>query len=121
MFELCSSISGGVAERPTAKTWKDAALKAVPEEELPRPHVVIDYFPKEKRKRCADEYIITSGGPSISPAMVETEMVGEHLKRLAKDCILSPHDISNAILYALSTPPHVQIHDMIIKSVGDLF
>ncbi|KAL9879721.1 farnesol dehydrogenase-like [Glossina fuscipes fuscipes] len=58
---------------------------------------------------------------SISLALVETELVGEHVKRLAKDRILSPHDISNAIMYALSTPPHVQIHDMIIKPLGDLF
>uniref|UniRef100_A0A1B0AX70 Dehydrogenase/reductase SDR family member 11 n=1 Tax=Glossina palpalis gambiensis TaxID=67801 RepID=A0A1B0AX70_9MUSC len=58
---------------------------------------------------------------SISPALVETELIGEQVKRLAKDRILSPHDISNAIMYALSTPPHVQIHDMIIKPLGDMF
>uniref|UniRef100_A0A1A9WPM3 Dehydrogenase n=1 Tax=Glossina brevipalpis TaxID=37001 RepID=A0A1A9WPM3_9MUSC len=58
---------------------------------------------------------------SISPALVETELVGEHVKRLAKDHILSPHDISNAVIYTLSTPPHVQVHDIIIKPLGDLF
>ncbi|XP_075156601.1 farnesol dehydrogenase-like [Haematobia irritans] len=58
---------------------------------------------------------------SISPGAVATEMVSDELRQQLGERILSPHDISNAILYALSTPPHVQIHEMIIKPVGEYF
>lgn len=34
---------------------------------------------------------------------------------------LQPEDISEAVLFALGTPPHVQIHELMIKSVGELF
>lgn len=34
---------------------------------------------------------------------------------------LQPEDISEAVLFALGTPPHVQIHELMIKPVGELF
>lgn len=30
-------------------------------------------------------------------------------------------DLADAVLYVLGTPPHVQIHEMIIKPVGENF
>ncbi|XP_052872075.1 farnesol dehydrogenase-like [Anopheles cruzii] len=55
---------------------------------------------------------------SVSPGGVRTEIlegVG-----LPKDMpILEPHDISEAVLYTLSTPPRVQVHEIIIKPVGE--
>ncbi|KAM7348777.1 farnesol dehydrogenase-like isoform 1-T2 [Cochliomyia hominivorax] len=58
---------------------------------------------------------------SISPGLVDTEIVPDPYKEAMKDTILSPFDISNAIMFALSTPPHVQIHELIIKPVGEIF
>ncbi|XP_013110843.1 farnesol dehydrogenase [Stomoxys calcitrans] len=58
---------------------------------------------------------------SISPGVVDTEILSDEHRKWIEDRILSPHDISNAVLYTLSTPPHVQIHEMIIKPVGELF
>ncbi|XP_037937165.1 farnesol dehydrogenase-like [Teleopsis dalmanni] len=53
---------------------------------------------------------------SISPGLCDTEMVQDALRELA---MLKPEDVSNAILYTLSTPPHVQVHEIIIKPIGE--
>ncbi|KDR15974.1 farnesol dehydrogenase-like [Zootermopsis nevadensis] len=67
---------------------------------------------------------------SISPGMVKTEILiasgydlippGMTIDQ-AYDTIphLKCEDICDAITYALGTPPHVQIHDLIIKPVGE--
>lgn len=34
--------------------------------------------------------------------------------------VLNPEDIAQAIIYALGTPPHVQIHELTIKPIGEL-
>ncbi|XP_013114829.2 farnesol dehydrogenase [Stomoxys calcitrans] len=55
---------------------------------------------------------------SISPAGVLTEIVSD-VSFLAEGPILKTEDIADAIVYCIQTPPHVQIHDMIIRPVGD--
>ncbi|XP_037935022.1 farnesol dehydrogenase-like [Teleopsis dalmanni] len=57
---------------------------------------------------------------SISPGLVETEIVPEQMKQAIGDHILKSEDVSSAILFAISTPPHVQIHEMIIKPIGEI-
>ncbi|XP_069683474.1 dehydrogenase/reductase SDR family member 11-like [Periplaneta americana] len=60
----------------------------------------------------------------ISPGIVKTEFmqasgVGEEFYDRAVS--LQPRDIADAVVYALGTPPHVQIHDIIIKPIGENF
>ncbi|ETN65914.1 3-oxoacyl-[acyl-carrier-protein] reductase 1 [Anopheles darlingi] len=57
---------------------------------------------------------------SISPGIVRTEMLPEGDQFSAETPMLEAEDVANAILYALGTPPHVQVHEIIIKPVGEL-
>lgn len=34
---------------------------------------------------------------------------------------LNPKDVADAVLYVLSTPPHVQVHELTIKPLGEPF
>ncbi|CAD7079053.1 unnamed protein product [Hermetia illucens] len=57
---------------------------------------------------------------SISPGGVLTEILPNMRAHLDADHpLLYPEDISNAVLYVLGTPPHVQVHELIIKPVGE--
>ncbi|KAL5290833.1 DHRS11.2 family protein [Megaselia abdita] len=58
---------------------------------------------------------------SISPGLVNTEILEEKFKEMMADKILQPEDIAEAILYALGTPPHVQVHELTIRPVGEVF
>ncbi|XP_035913975.1 farnesol dehydrogenase-like [Anopheles stephensi] len=56
---------------------------------------------------------------SISPGIVRTEMIPEG-NQFADTPMLDAEDIVGAILYALGTPAHVQVHEVIIKPVGEM-
>lgn len=62
---------------------------------------------------------------SISPGAVKTEIFGPdtpELQAMLKDFpILQSEDVSAAVLYVLGTPPHVQVHELIIKPIGESF
>ncbi|GAB0087602.1 hypothetical protein DMENIID0001_019300 [Sergentomyia squamirostris] len=57
---------------------------------------------------------------SVSPGVVYTEMAvkrsGKHLSEMP---YLLPEDVSQNVLHVLGTPPHVQIHELIIKPFGE--
>lgn len=63
---------------------------------------------------------------SLSPGMVRTEF-SKAAGRPNADVIydvnksLNPEDISQGILYILSTPPHVQVYELTLKPVGEKF
>ncbi|GAB0098016.1 hypothetical protein DMENIID0001_137060 [Sergentomyia squamirostris] len=60
---------------------------------------------------------------SISPGQVKTDMsfnvlgIGE--KYYSKVPHLQPEDVAQSVLHILGTPPHVQIHELIIKPFGE--
>lgn len=63
---------------------------------------------------------------SLSPGVVRTEF-SKAAGRPNADVIydvnkyLNPEDISQGILYILSTPPHVQVYELTLKPVGEKF
>ncbi|CAD7079049.1 unnamed protein product [Hermetia illucens] len=57
---------------------------------------------------------------SISPGGVLTEIIPDMgALRDTGHPLLNAEDISNAVLYVLSTPPHVQVHELTIKPIGE--
>uniref|UniRef100_A0A182JMS0 Dehydrogenase n=1 Tax=Anopheles atroparvus TaxID=41427 RepID=A0A182JMS0_ANOAO len=57
---------------------------------------------------------------SISPGLVRTELIPD-MPEFHRLPMLEAEDVAGAILYALGTPPHVQVHELIIKPVGESF
>ncbi|KAK4880616.1 hypothetical protein RN001_008762 [Aquatica leii] len=68
---------------------------------------------------------------SISPGYVNSEILDactkvqpetrEFFQDFAESVSLSPDDVADTAIYLLSTPPHVQIHDIMIRPVGEDF
>ncbi|XP_067014734.2 farnesol dehydrogenase [Anabrus simplex] len=52
----------------------------------------------------------------VSPGYVRT---GSTPEEISTSPALEPEDVADAILYAIATPPHVQIHEIIITHVGE--
>ncbi|KAJ3651595.1 hypothetical protein Zmor_017624 [Zophobas morio] len=74
--------------------------------------------------------LISSGSKikvtSVSPGLTVSEMtifskdLTEETRRFVKDRpILKAEDVADAVVYALSTPEHVQVHELTIKPVGE--
>ncbi|KAK7864239.1 hypothetical protein R5R35_009509 [Gryllus longicercus] len=60
----------------------------------------------------------------VSPGMVRTSFLNETRSAnpeewYAQRAHLFPEDVADAVLYALGTPPHVQIHEIMIKPIGE--
>ncbi|KAK7864256.1 hypothetical protein R5R35_009520 [Gryllus longicercus] len=58
----------------------------------------------------------------VSPGLVRTEIfetLGIDVEMIWKLPYLFPEDVANSVLYALATPPHVQVHEMILKPLGE--
>lgn len=51
--------------------------------------------------------------------MVDTEIVPDSIREAIKDRMLHSEDIAQGVLYAIATPPHVQVHELIIKPLGE--
>lgn len=58
---------------------------------------------------------------NISPGWVSTEIVPDDTKSQLGDVILQADDIANAVIYALSTPPHAQVQEITLRAVGEWF
>ncbi|KAG8232939.1 hypothetical protein J437_LFUL018547 [Ladona fulva] len=77
------------------------------------------------RKELAD---LNSGirVTSISPGFVKTEIIAASgMKNVEEVMLCAPaldaKDIASGVVYALSVPPNVQIHDIMIKPLGEKF
>ncbi|KAK5638859.1 hypothetical protein RI129_013154 [Pyrocoelia pectoralis] len=58
---------------------------------------------------------------SISPGMVDTK-IREASGLDSMNCPkIKCEDVADAVLYVLGTPSHVQVHELIIKPVGEMF
>ncbi len=62
---------------------------------------------------------------SVSPGLVETEFHQRYFgseeearRRYSRFKVLEAADIADAVAYALGTPPHVQVHDLLIRSTA---
>lgn len=67
---------------------------------------------------------------SVSPGLVGSEFLeasasnsGAALSKEAMEAYkarpkLKPEDVADAVIYVLSTPPHVQVHELILRPVG---
>ncbi|XP_069683489.1 dehydrogenase/reductase SDR family member 11-like [Periplaneta americana] len=64
---------------------------------------------------------------SISPGLVKTEFAAatgspvDPEKIYSNSAHLDGKDIADVVLYALGTPPHVQIHEVILRPLGQVF
>nr|CAD7450280.1 unnamed protein product [Timema bartmani] len=62
---------------------------------------------------------------SISPGGVDTDMVksvtGQGPIPEGEYPLLKAEDIANAVTYVLSTPPHVQVHEITIRPIGEKY
>ncbi|XP_017485311.1 PREDICTED: farnesol dehydrogenase-like [Rhagoletis zephyria] len=58
---------------------------------------------------------------NISPGWVSTEFVSDESKAQLGDVILQADDIANAVIYALSTPPHAQVQEITLRALGEWF
>ncbi|XP_013118935.1 farnesol dehydrogenase [Stomoxys calcitrans] len=56
---------------------------------------------------------------SVSPGAVRTEIAGTEYP--AHIPALDSKDVADAIVFCLQTPPHVQIHELMIRPVGEKF
>ncbi|XP_068892412.1 farnesol dehydrogenase-like [Tenebrio molitor] len=66
---------------------------------------------------------------SVSPGRVNTgiltnnnyDMNSTIVQRMVKSPGLNAEDVADSILHVLSTPPHVQIHELTIKPIGEVY
>lgn len=55
--------------------------------------------------------------------MVDTEILPQKIRELIKEfmVMLKSEDVADTVMYALSTPATVQIHNIIVKHVDEKF
>ncbi|KAL5292290.1 DHRS11.2 family protein [Megaselia abdita] len=58
---------------------------------------------------------------SVSPGAMDSEIVPNKLFDMVEYTTLKPEDVSSAVVYCISTPPNVQIHELTIKPLHEKF
>ncbi|XP_017869655.1 PREDICTED: farnesol dehydrogenase [Drosophila arizonae] len=95
------------------------------------PHVSMNMYPSSKYAITAmtevlrQEFLAKGSKTkitSISPGAVDTEIIDrDRLTGLGNFPMLRSQDVADAITYCIQTPPHVQIHELTIKPIGETF
>ncbi|XP_075156899.1 farnesol dehydrogenase-like [Haematobia irritans] len=57
---------------------------------------------------------------SISPGTVKTEIFGDNPLPIPNLPMLACEDVADAVVYCIQTPPNVQVHELIIKPIGEI-
>lgn len=76
-------------------------------------------FTEEQRQEMNIKGIKDVKVTSISPGVVKTPIYTYDDGYMDNTPHLLTEDVSNAVLYVLGTPPHVQVHEMIIRPLGE--
>ncbi|XP_018572868.1 farnesol dehydrogenase [Anoplophora glabripennis] len=62
---------------------------------------------------------------NLSPGLTDTEIVPDYIKEIVRKTggnqMIEPENIADGVVYALSTPPHVQIQELTIRAVNESF
>ncbi|KAJ8943908.1 hypothetical protein NQ318_019516 [Aromia moschata] len=61
---------------------------------------------------------------SISPGLIDTDLVPDFVKNQASveaGTLLEAEQVADSVIYVLSTPPHVQIQELSIRTLFDLY
>ncbi|XP_067641763.1 farnesol dehydrogenase [Eurosta solidaginis] len=60
---------------------------------------------------------------TISPGIVDTDILPTSIRSVVKEIMpsLKSADIADAVLWAIGTPPNVQVHNITIKPMGEKF
>ncbi|XP_013110840.2 farnesol dehydrogenase [Stomoxys calcitrans] len=56
---------------------------------------------------------------TISPGATDTPFLDNYLRDYTDGNFLNAEDVAHSVLYALGTPTHVQVHDLIVKPVAE--
>jgi len=56
---------------------------------------------------------------SLSPGLVNTDMIHDILRGNNKIPVLRPEDVADAVLYVIGTPVNVHIQELMIRPVGE--
>ncbi|KAL5292287.1 DHRS11.2 family protein [Megaselia abdita] len=58
---------------------------------------------------------------SISPGAVNSGVMPASIRDIVDIAMLKSENVSNAIMFCLTTPPHVQIHELVIRPLHEQF
>ncbi|XP_004535104.1 farnesol dehydrogenase [Ceratitis capitata] len=60
---------------------------------------------------------------TISPGIVDTDILPTSIRTVVKEMLpsLKSEDVADAVLWAIGTPPNVQVHNITIKPMGEKF
>lgn len=71
--------------------------------------------------QCISPGVVEAETRDVCLIATEREPHDEGRKLLTEVPCLKPKDIADCVMYVISTPAHVQVHEIIIKPIGEAF